>query len=544
LTRQGFLRRHRGFILALALSGAVIGFRWHVGGDPLQDHHPSYLPGFDSWVYVTMADFPPFFTLPPWGYRLLGPSIVHQLPVERPRGFLYLTIASLVTAGVLIFLFLRRLGNGEAASLLAVIAFGFSPPVRTSLDNYFLGEPLTTVLIAAFLLAIEAGSGLAVLSLIAVAGTLSKEIMLALLPVIWLARRGQKGDRRALLETGIVAVPAILVLLTFRFWWTPYVTMPPLSLDIAYFRDLLEFGRNSWVGWLKTVSLGGLTVLAVLGALRKTARPFLRRYGYVLAAITLLPLINPYPYALPFLATEYNRYLLLALPCLLPLCLLAVDRFWRHRGSRVAPSGPNRVVELLAVSGVLLLLASPFVLADPYRRADPGLRRGRFVRAFLTHSLGTARRLEEGKRVVWDMATTRPAAKRDPDRRPLIVRWFLRDGWGVSRASYSKDVVMSEEEAGFLLPCFVPQDTRVALSMHAPQDTVLDVYVNGLPVGKAKPRPARQDYTFRIPAEALFRGDNLVTVASKGRGGLDPPRLRRITLRPLPRTSRKTNGQD
>ncbi len=478
-----------------------------------------------------MADSPAFFTVPPWGYRLLGPSIVHQLPLERPRGFLYLTVASLVTGGVLIFLFLRRLGNGEVASLLAVIAFGLSPPVRTSLDNYFLSEPVITVLIAAFLLAIEAGSGVAVLSLIAVAGTLSKEIMLALLPVIWLARRGQKGDGRALLETGIVAVPAILMLLILHFWWTPYVTMPPLSLSIAYFRDLLEFARNSWVDWLETVSLGGLAVLAVLGALRKTARPFLRRYGYVLAATTLLPLINPYPYALPFLATEYNRYLLLALPCLLPLCLLAVDRFWRHRQAAEAPSGSSRVGELVAVLGVLVLLASPFVLADPYRRADPGLRRGRFVRAFLTQSLGTARHLEEGRRVVWDMATTRPAAKRNPDRRPLIVRWFLRDGWGASRASYSSEVVMSGEEAGFLLPCFVPQDTRVALSMDAPPGTVFEVRVNGLPVGKARLRPARQDYTFRIPAKALFRGDNLVTLAKKDGGELDPPRLRRITLR-------------
>ena len=77
--------RHRGLLLALLLSAVLVAYqqrRTRVGYTRVD------LPTFDAFVYMTMADEPAFFTAAPWGYRVLGPRLVHLLPPRaRLRGF-------------------------------------------------------------------------------------------------------------------------------------------------------------------------------------------------------------------------------------------------------------------------------------------------------------------------------------------------------------------------------------------------------------------------------------------------------------------------
>jgi hypothetical protein len=453
--------------------------------------------------------------------------------MRKPRAFRFVAMAALVTAGFLLFSFLRRLGGGEAACLLAVAAFGLSPPVRECLDNYFLAEPMTLLLVVAFLLSVEAGASVAVLSLIAVLGTVSKEIMLPLIPVIWLARRDRKGDRRALVETALVSVPVILIAVTFRLWWTPYVKIPLPRINPDYFLELFDHIRETWQVWLESAIVGGLMPLAVLGAFRRVARSFLRRYGFVLALSLLVPFLNPsrLPFSLHFLVRDYSRYLLYAMPCILPLCLFAIDRIWPHLESQPEPKPSSRLTNILAVCAIAILLLSPFAMTDRYRRAEPRERYGYYVHILVDQSLQTAGLLERGQSVEWVLRVDAPPEGSPYPPPPRAIRWFLREGWRDSLNSYGKDVHMMGGEAGFLLPSFLPQDVEIELSLHSSSDMLVHVYVNGVHTGQAMVERQPSDYTFRAPATALFRGDNIVTLR-KTKGHAAALSLRRIKLRP------------
>lgn len=274
--------------------------------------------------------------------------------------------------------------------------------------------------------------------------------------------------------------------------------------------------------------------LAVLGAFRKAARPFLRRYGYVLALSLLIPFLNPsrLPFSLNYLARDYSRYLLYAMPCILPLCLFAIDRFWPHLESPPGPKPSSRFTDILAVCGITLLLLSPFAMTDRYRRAEPRERHGYYVRILVRQSLQTARLLEGGQAVVWDLGVDVPPEGTPYPPPPRAIRWFLREGWSGSLDSYGEDVHMVGDEAGFLLPSFFAQDVEIKLSLHSPSNTLVHVYVNGVHAGRALVDRQLGDYTFRAPSTALFRGDNLVTLL-RGEGQSAALSLRRITLQPV-----------
>src|SRR5262249_18389781 len=149
--------------------------------------------------YIAMAEHPAVFSVAPWGYRVLTPALVHALPVRTVvRGFRYVTLGSFALAGALLFLYLRRLGHGEGPALLAAAAFAVSGPVHEALAARFLVEPLAFALELALLLALEAGAGAGVLVLLVLLGVLAKEFFLLLVPLVYLARCGRDGDRRAL----------------------------------------------------------------------------------------------------------------------------------------------------------------------------------------------------------------------------------------------------------------------------------------------------------------------------------------------------------
>lgn len=517
------LRPCRGLFLAVVVATAALLVQ--PGPRPLD-----LLP-LDAWIYSAMADEPSVFTARPWGYRLLGPWLVHGL-FGTHQGFAHLTRAALLLASMSVFAFLRRLGHGEIASLAAVAAFALSAPAGLALRQAYLCEPLSVLLEVSFLLGVASGAGLGVLALLAVLAALSKEILLVLLPLVYLARRQEEGRLRALRAAALVALPALAVTALLRLWWTPQFRTPPFHLpDLGLLPLALERLVDSWgkTGLL----LGGLTPLAAIGAFTPAARSFRRRYGYLPAAFLILPFVawiyDPRPGRVPFFGATVERLLIYAVPLLLPLALLAVDRVVRLPAVSLRPSRPprplvNRAAALLA----LVLAAMPLWGLDRYRRIEIlAPLHGPVVRALCRESLRMAARVARGDEVSFD-----PAWSVTSETNPRLsrIRWFLRDGWGDFPCYGEGEIVMTGARASILLPCSRPQRLELRLSLSATRETVVGVEVNGLPLSPIRVLTEPGEQRLRVPRSALFRGDNLLSLVATA-GSTPQLRLRGVRIR-------------
>jgi hypothetical protein len=129
--------------------------------DPHVSYDRSQLPAFDAYVYVAMAEQPRFFTIAPWGHRILTPWLASAIPVRNiARAFRIVTFAALLAAGGVLFLYLRALGHGLPAAVLGAGLFALLPPVAECLRYMFLAEPVAVLLEVTLLLALQSGAGL------------------------------------------------------------------------------------------------------------------------------------------------------------------------------------------------------------------------------------------------------------------------------------------------------------------------------------------------------------------------------------------------
>lgn len=529
--------RRAGLPLALLLSAAAATYQ----RDRQRVGYTRYdLPSFDAFVYMTMADEPAFFTAAPWGYRLLGPRLVHLLPPRaRLPGFRDLAYWSLVGCGGLLFLFLRRLGHGVALSLAGVALFQLSRPVQLALANPLLGEPLAALFEIAALLGVAAGACLPAVAAILAFGVLSKELFLLMPPLLFLEHWPRDGARRALVRALAVAAPAGAAFLLLRFW-TPELRPPhpPWNLDLV--RAGIEVFSGEWYDTSRALLLSGVTPLALLGALCIEARPFLKVYGYLALACLALSLtawLNvPSAVPVPLFAANTERLLLYALPLLIPLALIALERAFRvaravAAGPAPASSRTLRVASLVACGAALAL---PLFGVDRYRRLplhEP--RDGPLLMALCQESLRTARRLERGEEVVLDPERLRFAWGISDPGRLAEMRWFLREGWGPLAHYGIHDVRMREARATLVLPCLRPRDLLLTLELLAPEPASFELLVNGNAVGRLAVGPEVLAAPVRVPAKALFRGDNLLALSTVD-GAQRGARLRSFRLRAAP----------
>jgi hypothetical protein len=472
-----------------------------------------------------MATRPSVFSVAPWGYRLLTPALVEAWPVRTVRAFRDVTALGLVLSGGLLFLWLRRLGNGEWACLLAVLAFSFSGPVAEAVRYRFLVEPVCFLLVVGFLLALAAGAPTAVLALVAALGVLSKEFFLLLPPLVFLERRRRTAWPRALLETALVALPAVGLTLWLRLGWTPYLQAPLPSPEASMLAAAWQRFLVSLPDWRSALLLGGLTPLAMVGACLAKGRPLRATSAYLFLATLLPPFVNP----VAFFAQDIPRLLLYALPAALPLALVAVDRVVPHLAGPRPPGRWPPWLSLAAAGGLLAVLLVTWRGLDPYRRVDlQGPRDGPLALALCRESLRAASRLERGEAVRYDMADQFFVWGETPLHRFDRVRWFLGAGWGVRPQYGVGDAVMRAPQAELLLPVFTPRDLDVTLELLAPSVGPLTAFVAGQAVGEALPGPEPGRFALRVPARALVRGDNRLTLlAAPG------TRLRSVELESL-----------
>jgi hypothetical protein len=112
------------------------------------------------------------------------------------------------------------------------------------------------------------------------------------------------------------------------------------------------------------------------------------------------------------------------------------------------------------------------------------------------------------------------------------MRWFLRDGWG-ERAHYGTgEVTMHAGQASLLLPVLEPSVLAATLHVQAPQPTTIEAAVNGRPLRSWAVGPDSAPQVMAIPATALFRGDNVLTLSAAG--GATGARLRRVVYASAP----------
>ncbi len=492
------------------------------------------LPAFDAYVYVAMAEHPTVFTVVPWGHRILTPWIARALPVsDLSLAFAVVTVASFAAACVLLFALQRLLGLRSWAAALGVAAFALSPPVGELIAAPYLAEPLACALLVALLVALEMDLDVASLALIATVGVLAKEVVALFLPVVYFARRGRGGPQaaHAVRDAAVVIGAAASAALLLRVVWTPGLRTPIPDLGAARLH-LIAASLGAEPGrWAAVLAIGGITPVALAGMLRAAARPWLRRYGWVLAAALAQPLLAHY--AIQQVVGEMNRYLLYAVPALVPFAVLALDRVLPCLGGRDDGRTAPRAVSWSAAAATLLAIALPLVVVDRYRRLDlQGRRDGLYVLGFCRGTWSTARKLRDGSAVLLRMNERRFAPEGfDPELLDRM-RWFLRDGWGASPHYGTGEVVMQADRATLVLPCLEAAPLELTLAMSAPAETSVGVSVNGRPLGAGLVGRARTRLRFDVPADALFRGDNLVTLEVSP-AAASRPRVDTVTYSPV-----------
>jgi hypothetical protein len=521
------LKGWRGGLLALLVALAALALQQRRVLDPHVRYDRFSLPAFDAYVHVAMAERPAVFTVAPWGYRVLAPAAAAALPGNAVHGFRRLAFLSLLVAAVLLYFFLRSIGLGAPASLLGIAAFSLSPPVAESLRYVFLGEPLSCALEVAFLLALASGAGTGALALLLTMWAMAKELWPLFLPLV-LLREWRRGARGALAATLAVAAGPLLVTLILReWWWWPPAPGPetgePGPLGAA------AMAVDAWRQWAGPMLLWGLTPLAVVGSLRLRARPVTARYGALAIILLAAPLFAASYVSGSFFAADVTRLLLYALPLLVPLALMAVFPVASSPDPRAAPRLASRASIAGAVGALAIVCWLPLKL-DRYRRIDlRSTRDGPLVLALCRESLQAAQRLERDRPVVLDAGTTGYEWGVSPPEEMARMRWFLREGWG-DQAHYSTgDVVMREPRASLLVPCLRPRELEAVLRLDAPSLRPVELLVNGRRLGARRVGPSGDPAVVRLPAEALFRGDNLLTLWAPDGPGV---RFLSLSLRP------------
>jgi hypothetical protein len=514
------LRRHRGLLIATLLAVAIVAWRQ---GERRVEMTRFRLPSFDAYVYTAMAENPAVFSVAPWGYRLLTPLLAHALPGRAlAQHFRQLTAAGLVLASLLLYLWLRRLGFGELPALAGVVAFGLSAPVGAAVRQPFLAEPVTLALVLAFLLALEARAPLGVLALLLGLGALAKEIALVSVLVLVARRLREGGVRAALRDGAAVVAPALAVLALLRLSWAPHLGASAPALDTASAPVVLLAMFDARREWLPPLLLGGVLPLAAIGALCRAARSYLADHGLPLALLLALPFgasaWTGAPGFAGFFAGDVPRLLVYALPLLLPLALLALARIVPALAPATAaprdwPRWAGRVAAVVAVLGIAALAPR----LDRYRRADlGGARDGPLLLAVAREGRRVAERLAQGGEVVFDPTRQRFLWGVSEPEELGRMRWFLREGFGPLAHYGIHEIRMREGQAELLLPCLAPRDMTLGLTLAADHEARLRIYVNGRPVGDAAAAPEGRDSRLTIPAAALFRGDNRITLVGPG----------------------------
>lgn len=455
-----------------------------------------------------MAEEPRVFTVGPWGYRILLPELLGTfLPPRRiVQGFDWAARLSLIFASGLLFVYLRTLGGTIRAALVAVTLAMLTPSVDRVFANPFLVEPFALMLMLVALIAIEGRASAWLIALALILLSLTKEIWVLLLPLVFLKQWPEGGTRGAIKRTFQVGLPAFWVLVLMRWMWAPQTETTTAAAD--YFGAAGTIAANVRV-FLPEYLLGGLAVAALIGLRDERARDYLREHGLTLLALLTLPLFaaayTGEGAATSFFADDVARLLIYVLPF---AAALAVHLDPEHGEGRTF--GPNKPVELGAMALVFAFMLAPRAL-DSYSRVDLSISRdGPYVLGFSRETLRTARKLDRGEAVIFDPAERKFAWGVSPPGELGRLRFFLREGFGPLAHYGIHDIRMRATRATLILPVLTPRRLQATLVMDAKGSAWVTFMARGTKIGEALVGPQAVAVTLDIEAERLFRGDNTI----------------------------------
>src|SRR5262249_19087138 len=134
--------------------------------------------------------------------------------------------------------------------------------------------------------------------------------------------RRRERSARAIGEMLAVALVAFVVTIGLRRYWTPHIRLSLPLLDWDTMGLAAERVRSSWGEWWLAPLLMGLTPVAMVGACLQRGRALAARGVYLLAVTLVTPFLNP----VTFVSPDIERLLLYALPGVIPLALVVIER--------------------------------------------------------------------------------------------------------------------------------------------------------------------------------------------------------------------------
>jgi hypothetical protein len=522
-----FFKDGAAFLIACLIGALGAEYHHRAHYDPHIAWDGFTLPGFDAHVYVAMAEEPRVFTVGPWGYRILLPALLgYALPPRRiVPGFEWAARASLVLAGGLLFVYLRMRRATIRAALLAVLAMMATPSVGAVFANPFLVEPFALALLLLALIAIEGGASVPVAALSLLLLSLSKEIWILLLPLIFLKAR-PSGTRAAAHRTLWIAAPATLMGLLMRLVWMPQGNGGP---GPGNYLGALGSILSNVTAFAPDYLVGGLMVVALLALRREAARDYLAEHALTLLPLLALPLFaaayTGEGAATSFFADDVRRLLIYAIPF---LAALAVDL--DPAPAKAMTLLPLRPGPRQAVAGLVAILTLTPLALNRYSRIDLSTSRdGPYVLGFTRETLRSARKLERGETVVLDPVARAFAWGVSEPSDLGKLRFFLRNGFGPLAHYGIHDIRMRETSATIIAPILDPRRLKVTLTMDAGASVWITFLSGGSKVGEALVGPQAVAVSLDIGPSKLFRGDNSIELRCE-KVARASPRILRIEL--------------
>jgi hypothetical protein len=330
--------------------------------------HPDFWVPSDHHKYIYLATHHPFsLHIPPFGWRLLAPTLARLLPFDLPTSFFMVTFLAMWMTSVAAYVLARVYGFSRTLSIVGMLMF-LSLVWATKFNLFeFWRTDATAFFFVMLAIILVASRHDGAFCLILAIGVLAKESVVFVAPLRYSLMAEKPFDAPLAMRSLLLALPAIAVLIALR------VGIPPMNQDPGYVATLPPalYGVGV-IGDNRTYEL--LPRLAWVVAYRIRTFNLALLYAYTLGPwgimVGLLPLAGGRTALrlavrfLPFLALAYVqllfapvntlRLLVIAFPAVVLLALTGVRRIMeRFR------TPPGRFVLLAAAFYGTLLLSLP-----------------------------------------------------------------------------------------------------------------------------------------------------------------------------------------
>jgi hypothetical protein len=204
--------------LLVSLGAAAVVALLAVRVELLTPSNPIFAePGWDHHAYIAMAEDGPFeFHLAPFGWRVLVPSLAALLPFSTSASFFLIAYVSVVGTTVATYYLGLHAGGSRAWGVVAALMFiALGWAAKFALIDYWLPDAAAFLAVSLAVLFAVRRQPLA-FAVTLLLGVGAKEAVLFAAPLWYTLGAKRAVDWQLARETVLVALPAVVVLLTLR----------------------------------------------------------------------------------------------------------------------------------------------------------------------------------------------------------------------------------------------------------------------------------------------------------------------------------------